>query len=652
MRGRLAFRRPFAFEVPVLTVFRPAAAFLTAAVLLAGCGGGGGSTHVTPPVGSAAQTAPGATAPVTLTFIVPKGPIGKLRAAQSAARQPRYITSATAAIKVTLTAVANPSTNAPVTPAGGLPQNTTFQVTSTAQNPNSPGQCGPDPANAANIKCTETIDLPLGNDSLTIAAYDGYSAGNATGNIISQQRAVAAVQQGVINSLTFTLDANAGTFTVTVPAGVTLASGTNCTGSTITGASDISAACAATITGTNATNFNVNILDAHGSIILLAVPGAPTLSVVSSNTANFTASQSGNTLTITPHAVNVSAKITLTSTPPNTSGASPGDGLSTSVLAFTVSSVPSVTWKTRTATGLPRPNGAAGVLGNVLYLAGGTTKPAASFVNTGSAQSYDPSTTTWTTLANMNIPRDFVAGDALAGKFFVVGGRDGGSNISNAVEAYDPSPSCVPNPGSPPDVPPTVCPGTIPPIGWASIQGMNHARFHHRAVTASGRLYVFGGDSSGTTLVATPEAYSPDTDSWADLATMPTPRDDVAVGVLNGSIYVIGGRSATSAAVTTVERYDPSSNTWTTVAPLPTPLRFQHAGNILGRLYVAGGYPGSGSPVATSVYYYDPASNSWNNGPAMPFASNLTETSASLNNILYVVNLGANADQLVELSSP
>ena len=94
-----------------------------------------------------------------------------------------------------------------------------------------------------------------------------------------------------------------------------------------------------------------------------------------------------------------------------------------------------------------------------------------------------------------------------------------------------------------------------------------------------GRLYVFGGDGSGSTLVATPEAYSADTDSWTDLATMPTPRDDVAVAVLNGFIYVIGGRSATSAAVTTVERYDPGTNTWTTVAPLPTALRYQHAGN-------------------------------------------------------------------------
>lgn|GEM_PF-6930138 len=633
----------------MLTVLRPAAAFLTAAVLLAGCGGGGGS-HATPTAGSAAQTSPPLTAPVTLTFIIPKAPSAKGRAAQTAGRQLKYVTAATAAIKVTLTAVANPSTNAPITPPGGLPQSTTFQVTSTTQNPATPGQCGADPANAGNIKCTETIDLPLGNDSLTIATYDGYSAGNATGNVISQQRAVASVQQGAVNTLTFTLDANSGTFTVTAPVGVTLASGTNCVGSTITGSSDISATCAATITGTNATNFNVVIADAHGSVIPLTAPGAPALSVTSSSNANFTAALSGNTLTITPHAVNVSAKITLTATPPNTSGASPGDGLSTVVLAFTVSSVPSVSWKTRTATGLQRKNGAAGVLNGLLYLAGGTA--GATFTKTGSTQTYDPSTTTWTTLANMNSPRDFVSGDATAGKFFVVGGLDTGGNVTSTVEAYDPSPSCVPNPGSPPDIPPTVCPGTIPPIGWSQFHSMNHARSRHRALAVGGRMYVFGGDDSGGNLVAIPEAYSPDTDSWADLATMPTPRDDVAVGALNGFIYVIGGRSATSAAVTTVERYDPSNNVWATVAPLPTPLRYQHAGSILGRLYVAGGYPGTGTPLTTSVYYYDPASNTWNNGPAMPFASNLTETSAQGSDLLYIVNLGANFDQLIELSSP
>lgn len=630
-------------EVPVLTVFRPVAAFLTAAVLLAGCGGGGGTTHAAP----APDAAPGGTAPVTLTFIIPKGPSAKQRATQTAARLPRYITSATAAIKVTLTAVANPTTHAAVTPPGGLPQITTFPVTSTAQNPSTPGQCGTDPANAANVKCTETIDLPLGDDALTIAAYDGYSAGQATGNVISQQNAVASVVQGQANTLTFTLDANAGTFTVTPAAGVTLASGANCSNATIHGSSDISATCTATIVGTNPTNFNVVIADAHGSTIPLNVPGAPVLSAASSNTANFSVSlpSGSNTLTITPHAVNVSAKITLTATPANTSGPTPGDGLATVTLAFTVTSVPSVSWKTRNSTGLKRKYGAAGVLNNLVYVAGGLTGN--SFTSTGSTQSYDPSSGTWTTLANMNVPRQLLAGDVAGGKFFVNGGLNG-TTVSNANEGYDPSPSCVAVPPSPDNPSPPTCPPVVAPIGWQTYHAMNHARLAHNAVAASGKIYVFGGDSDAaeTTRVATPEEYGPDVDTWSDLALMPTPRDFVAVAAYNGGVYVIGGRNAAGTAVPTMERYDISSNTWTTLAPLPGPTYASRAGTILGRIYVTGGSFGTGT------YVYDPIANSWITGPVLPATSNGAETSANANNILYIVNGGPNYDQLFELSSP
>jgi hypothetical protein len=36
----------------------------------------------------------------------------------------------------------------------------------------------------------------------------------------------------------------------------------------------------------------------------------------------------------------------------------------------------------------------------------------------------------------------------------------------------------------------------------------------------------------------------------------------------------------------------------------------------------------------------------------MPFASNLFETSAQGNNLMYIVNIGPNFDQLIELSTP
>jgi N-acetylneuraminic acid mutarotase len=176
---------------------------------------------------------------------------------------------------------------------------------------------------------------------------------------------------------------------------------------------------------------------------------------------------------------------------------------------------------------------------------------------------------------------------------------------------------------------------------------MNHARQAHNAVATNGRLYVFGGDSDAARInrVATTEAYSPDVDSWTDLAVMPTPRDFVAVAALNGSVYVIGGRNAAGTAVPTVERYDTTADTWTTVAPLPAATSASHAGTILGRIYVTGGGLGTGT------YVYDPIANSWIAGPPIP-TSNGFEASANANDILYVVNGGANADQLFELSSP
>ena len=55
-------------------------------------------------------------------------------------------------------------------------------------------------------------------------------------------------------------------------------------------------------------------------------------------------------------------------------------------------------------------------------------------------------------------PARLVAGDALQGKFFVVGGIDAGGNVVNTNEGYDP-------PLTDPTMPP-VC--RNPPIGWTS----------------------------------------------------------------------------------------------------------------------------------------------------------------------------------------
>jgi hypothetical protein len=63
-------------------------------------------------------------------------------------------------------------------------------------------------------------------------------------------------------------------------------------------------------------------------------------------------------------------------------------------------------------------------------------------------------------------------------------------------------------------------------------------------VAAPKRIYVFGFDSNIWPLSLpgfVSAAYDPETDSWSDVAPMPTGRASVGVAVVNDTLYVIGG---------------------------------------------------------------------------------------------------------------
>lgn len=118
--------------------------------------------------------------------------------------------------------------------------------------------------------------------------------------------------------------------------------------------------------------------------------------------------------------------------------------------------------------------------------------------------------------------------------------------------------------------------------------------------------------------------YDPKTDTWTQLAPMPTGRGGLGAAVVDNSIYAVGGRVGGSpcqgaSALDTVERYDIKTNTWTTAAPLPTPL--SDIGVIAhgNRIYVFGGCT-SAHTVVNTVYIYDRKTDSWSQGAPMPTA--------------------------------
>jgi len=89
-------------------------------------------------------------------------------------------------------------------------------------------------------------------------------------------------------------------------------------------------------------------------------------------------------------------------------------------------------------------------------------------------------------------------------------------------------------------------------------------------------------------------------DSWATLAPLNEPRQEVGVAALGNRIYVAGGFRADRSTANTVEAYDVAANTWGFVAPMPQGLNHPAAAVVGSRLYVMGGFLGSGPAVAST----------------------------------------------------
>jgi N-acetylneuraminic acid mutarotase len=163
-------------------------------------------------------------------------------------------------------------------------------------------------------------------------------------------------------------------------------------------------------------------------------------------------------------------------------------------------------------------------------------------------------------------------------------------------------------------------------------------------ITASGKLYVFGGQSQGWRSHSLVYEYDPAADRWTKKKPMVQPLHHVALSEINGKIYVMGGFVSPPAdqrgwaPVDNAWEYDPASDIWKALAPMPSKRGAAVAAVVGGRIYVIGGagnHPGStetyidrtpGRPslhrAVATVEEYDPATNTWRERNAMPTARN------------------------------
>jgi hypothetical protein len=178
---------------------------------------------------------------------------------------------------------------------------------------------------------------------------------------------------------------------------------------------------------------------------------------------------------------------------------------------------------------------------------------------------------------------------------------------SGAVDATD---AAVVN-----DLPASLLPegGCGTPGPWSTATPGPPARYRAGGCTDGTNVYVYGGGDSTGGYYNDLWRWNPNTQTWTQLANMPTAKQNIQGAYWNGKIYVPGGFNG--AHLTENAIYDIATNMWTTGAPLPAP---QTGANVAfnNKIYNFGGNPGPQSTVTI----YDIATNTWSSGAAMPVA--------------------------------
>ncbi|MFC1476906.1 kelch repeat-containing protein [candidate division KSB1 bacterium] len=240
-------------------------------------------------------------------------------------------------------------------------------------------------------------------------------------------------------------------------------------------------------------------------------------------------------------------------------------------------------WQTKTAMTTARYASISGVLSGKIYTIGGE--------GSNANEEYDPDLDAWTAKTDLPNPpdREYIGGDVIADKLYIVGGSKGGTYYTT-VEAYKASTDT-----------------------WETITSMNSERRDLAVTTVVDKLYAIGGRRANAAYRDDVEEYDLAGDAWSYKTSMPTLRWGLATTEAGGKIYAIGGDNGTY--LSTVEEYDPETNAWTTKTSMPTARVNLTASTVAGKIYAIGGEDATG--YLDIVEIYDPDTDVWITGDSM-----------------------------------
>ena len=222
----------------------------------------------------------------------------------------------------------------------------------------------------------------------------------------------------------------------------------------------------------------------------------------------------------------------------------------------------------------------------------------------------------WVKEKSLPVARSEVAGAALNGKVYIMGGFDSSGQSTTGVEVYDPIADKW---------------GTSAPVP----QPIDHAA----VASYDGKLYVVGGGYLSEALSNKLFIYNAITNNWTEGANLPTARGALTANFINGTLYAVGGIDS-SGASNSNQAYDPKTNTWTEKAPMPTAREHLTSAVVDNKLYAIGGRQAdNGSPKVNvdRIEMYNPLNDSWTVMEQMPTKrSGIAATVSPVDDNIYV----------------
>jgi len=214
--------------------------------------------------------------------------------------------------------------------------------------------------------------------------------------------------------------------------------------------------------------------------------------------------------------------------------------------------------------------------GNDIYFAGGYTSNSDGTGQTfGTAQvwRYNVSANTYTALPNL--PAELAAGQLkyLQGKLHYIGGAN--KARADIADHY-------------------VLDLDNLTAGWKTSAPLLNPRNHPGSAVYKNKIYFIGGahhQDEETVTQKSVEVYNPVTNTWSNVAEIPTAVDHIAssVTVLGNRILVVGGETSHTVRTSKVQAFSPDNNTWTSLTSLPVSSAAGVAAVLNNTLYYSGG---------------------------------------------------------------